>query len=313
MPFPSPSLAPPALNLYQLSYGGLAFGGVGRTVNQVQSMVIDMPDVAGGDVQRAMDQGEFVGLDVLPGKDVTIVQTIGRANPTGFPVTAAEALALDQAVQALGGVMAPGGVTERPLYLQLPSGLFACMCRPRRHSCPFDINRVMAGGVIATTMLHATDPRWYAAPSKTATVGLPAPAGGLSFPVSFPATFGGGGAGGILTVYNYGLFEMRPVLVIAGPCTNPVVSNLSIPGAPAIGVALTLAAGDTLTIGTDLRSIVFTAAGTSAGSSRRNALMSGSTWWNLPPGANQIEFTTGDAMQVAGTLTVQSADAYLTL
>jgi hypothetical protein len=116
-----------------------------------------------------------------------------------------------------------------------------------------------------------------------------------------------------VTVYNSGLFEMRPVLVVTGPCTNPVISNLSIPGAPWIGVTITLNAGDTLAIDMDFQTVVYTSAGTSASVSRRNAVMNGETWWNLPPGPNIVEFTTGDGVPVAGTLAVQSADAFLTL
>jgi hypothetical protein len=171
----------------------------------------------------------------------------------------------------------------------------------------------MAKATIATTLLHATDPRFYAAPSRTATVGLPTPAGGLLFPVTFPATFNGGGAGGLLTVVNAGRFEMRPMFIITGPCLNPTVANLSIAGAPAVTFALTMSAGDTLVIDCDWRTAQYTTAGSTQAASRRNTLVAGSTWFNLPPGSNIIEFTTADATQVAATLTVQSADAYLSL
>lgn len=314
MAFPSPSLAPPALNLYQWSYGGLAFGGVGQTTYQVQSATIDMPDVASADLQRALEQGEFAGMDVLPGKDITIVQLVTTPGLTGSGVTLAQAQAVDVACQQLGGVMGPGGVTEQPLYFQMASGLFACMARPRKHNCPWDINRAFAGGAVATTLLHATDPRWYAAPSKQSVpISLPAPLGGYTFPGSFPALFGGGGVGGLVTVYNNGLFETRPVLVITGPCTNPVITNLSIVGSPQIGVTISLAAGDTLTIDTDMQSVLYVTSGTTAAVSRDNAVTPNTTWWNLPPGASIIEFTTGDATQVAAALVVQSADAWLTL
>lgn len=304
MPFPSPTLAPPALSFLQLSYGGLAFGGLAAgSTYQLQSLNIDMPGIAGGDVQRAIDLGEFAGQRVLPGRDITVVQAI-RA-PT--------ALALDQAVQALGGVLGPTGATEAPLYLQLASGTFVCMARPAKHNCPIDLNRVQARGTVATTLFHATDPRWYAAPSRTATVGLPAPLGGLQFPASFPASFGGGGSGGILTAVNAGGFETRPVFIITGPCTKPTVQNLSLPGAPQLSFALQMAVGDTLTIDTDWRTVIYTTAGSTQASSRRNALQPGSTWFNLQPGASQIEFTTADGTQVPATLTVQSADAYLSL
>lgn len=305
MSFPAPSLAPPALAPYQLSYGGLTFGGVLQSsAYQLVSMNIDMPDIISGDVDRALDQGEFPGLDKLPGADITIVQNVKK-----------DSVSLDHAVQQLGGVFGPAGFIEAPLWLQLPSGTFCRLCKPRKHNCPLDINRVMAGGTIATTLLHSTDPRWYAAPSISQSVGLPAAiGGGLIIPATIPAVFGAGGVGGLLSVVNSGLFESRPVLVVTGPCTNPVIANTSITNAPQVGVNITLSAGDTLVIDMDWQSVVYTVAGSPAGSSRRNALTMGSTWWNLPANSTStLQFTSSDTTPVTGTLAVQSASAYLSL
>lgn len=302
MPFPSPALAAPSLANYQMQFGGLKFAGIDRTTayQMVSLTGIDAVDTDSGDSQRAQDPGEFVGLDVLKGRDITLQQVVKSI--TGQT--------LDVARQAMAGAFLAGGATEQPLYIKLPSGLFACMARARRHNFPLDISMVMAGGGTVTTLWHATDPRWYAIPTKTATVGLPAPLGGLSFPVTFPASFGGGGVGGILQVTNAGLMEMRPIIVFTGPCTNPVATNLSIAGAPYVGFTIALAAGDTLVVDTDFQSAVYYASGSTIGTSRRNALTSGSTWFNLPRGLNQIEFNSSDGTQVAGTMTVQSADAY---
>jgi hypothetical protein len=301
---PSPSLTPPALADYQMSFRGLTFGGVvPGSAYQLQGLKgIDMPPVMSGDVQRALDQGEFAGLDLSGGRDVEVTLVI---NPDGT--------SLDHARQALAGVLAVGGNTEEPLYLQLPSGVFACMARPRKYAAPVDITTVLANGCVSNALLHATDPRWYAMPTKTATVGLPEPLGGVSFPISFDLSFGGGSTGGLLTVENNGTFECRPIFTITGPCTNPVISNLSIPGAPSLGFNITLGSGDTLVVETDYQSILYTPAGASGGASRRGSLMTGSTWWNLSPGSSTIEFTTSDGTQVSGTLTVVSADSFMGL
>lgn len=518
MAFPSPALAAPALLPYQISYRGLVFGGIAPlTAYELMNLTVDMPDVASGDVQRALDQGEFKGVDVLPGADITIVQavtavaapvqqgpfqlptvtnlipnpsgeydTVGNApawwvigsagdtsitidnawaavgsnsfhvigngsagspgmeaptGTSGMPIQANQtytftmpvqvnaisgtvthgltarilwytsaggaaisqndgtaltvtgpgvftptvtatapsnaafasvrwyitfstsntfdayadaailappgtayfdgdspgcrwngtpgnststnlpalgtqtATTIDQAAQALGGVMGPTGIVEYPLWYQLPGGIFCRMCRPRKHNCPTDINRVFAGVAQATSLLHSSDPRWYAAPSQSQTVSLPASiGGGLAIPPAVPWALGAGSAGGLLNVVNSGPFESRPVLIITGPCTNPVIANTSIAGAPQIGVNLTLNAGDTVVIDMDWRSIVYTTAGSTAGAPARYALMNGSTWWNLPAeSTNTIEFTSADTSPVAGTLTIQSASAYLSL
>lgn len=320
MAFPSPALPAPPLSLYQWAFGGLTFGGLDPAgTYQVQSATIDMPDVATGDVQRALDQGEFMGVDTLPGADITLVQIVTTTglSRSGMP-SLAQAAAIDQACQALGGVMGPGGSTEQPLYVQMASGTFVRMARARKHNCPWDITRAFAGGAVATSLLHSTDPRWYAAPSISQTVALPAAIGGGdvfgTHGASFPATFGAGSVGGLLNVVNSGTFESRPILIITGPCVNPVISNLSIPGAPAVGVTITLNAGDTLAIDMDWQSVVYTTAGSTLGSPRRNEIIAGSTWWNLPKNSTStIEFTSSDTTPVAGTLTVQSASAFLSL
>ena len=317
MAFPSPSLVPPALNLWEISFGGLKFGGITPgSVYQFQNMDVDMPDVTSGDVQRALDQGEFIGLDTLPGADITVVQAVSCGSYVGpAGATLAQQQTLQGAAQALGGVMGPGGVTETPLWFQTPNGTYTRMCRARKHNCPLDINRVYAGATVATTLLHSTDPRWYAAPSVSQSVGIPsAPGGGLSVAPAVPWALAGGSVGGLLTVVNSGPFESRPVLTFTGPLTNPVATNSSLSGAPFIGVTLTLAAGDTVVIDLDWQSVVYTVAGTTMGAPRRNALMGGATWWNLPANSsNQIAFTSADTSAVAGTLAVTSASAYLSI
>lgn len=319
---PLPTVSPPAgLTFGQMSFRGVTFGGLVKNgTYQIQSLPsgIDGPAISTGDQQRPADQGEFKGLDVYAGRDITVTQI----------AQAATALLLEQARQTLGAVMVPAGSTEYPLYLQLASGMYACMARPRKHNFPWDINTILGpltgsgpGGVTVTSLFHATDPRFYLQPSKSATVGLPAPLGGATFPATFPLSFGGGGVGGILDVFNNGTIEMRPVLVVNGPCTNPTIANLSISGSPQIQVLMSLNAGDTLTIDTDFPSVLYTPAGSTISVSRANLLSATNTWWNLQPangpsgigGPNIIEFTTSDAAQVAATLTVQSADALANL
>jgi hypothetical protein len=306
MSFPAPSLPVPALSTYQMSYGGLAFAGVVTNATyQLQEYPegLDTPDYLTGDIQKALDEGEWAGLDLSPGRNILVKQVIRGVTAVG----------LDEARQALAGVLGPKGVVEEPLYLQMPSGVFACLARPRKHKAPFDITAVLAKGAIASTMFHATDPRWYAMPSKTATVGIPAATGGVIFPTTFPVTFTGGGTAGVIEAENDGLMEMRPVFIVTGPCVNPKIACVSLPGSPAIQFDLVLNAGDQLTIDTDTQSVALTTAGSTEGSSRRTNEAPGSIWFNFPPGPNTVKFTTEDTTRPAGTLTVQWADAYMGL
>jgi hypothetical protein len=314
---------PPSLSIYQASYGGLVFGGLtqGATYQFVaipSGGGVDMPNVQTADSQKALDQGEFGGIDISGGRDLSYQQV----------VTASTAAAMEAARQALGGVMAVGGTTELPFYLQLNGGQYACMGRPRKHVYKVDINSVLpalagvAGGDTVLSTLHATDPRWYAMPIRVAgPVGLPAPLGGLHFNVTPNFTFGGGSAGGYLAAYNDGQFEMRPVLIITGPCTNPMVTNQSLANDPSIGFNITLNAGDTLTIYTDTPNALYLPSGGSTPVSVLRDEMTSNAWWNLAPangpqgigGPNNLVFTSTDGAQVAGTLTVYSADAYMAL
>ena len=312
MSFPALTAEVPSLPVWGMSYAGLAFAGLKAGERyQLQSYPtgLDIPSYLSGDVQRALDQGEYAGLDLSPGRDITVQQVVRGAN----------ARELDENRQTLAGVLGPQGSTEQPLFLQLASGLFACMARPRKHAFVTDVNVVFGHGVVVSTLFHATDPRWYTAPTLAQTVGLPEPSGGLVPPVTPPVTIKGTGVGGLVTVENAGAMEMRPRVTFTGPCLNPRAANLALPGAPSIGFELALNPGDQLQLDLDWQSAVLVAAGTSAGSSRRNAEKPGNTWWNLPgksstfSGVSVIEFTSEDTTAVAGTMTVEYASARMGL
>ena len=97
--------------------------------------------------------------------------------------------------------------------------------------------------------------------------------------------------GGSAAIPNAGSFEMRPVLVVMGPCTNPMVTNLSLNGSPAMTFTGTLNAGDTLTIDMGARTADYVASGSSTLVSWWGKRIAGSTPFNLPPGVNSIGFS----------------------
>jgi hypothetical protein len=314
MAFPNPSIPAPALGLYQLSYGGVIFGGVAAgTPYQLGSAGIgglDLPGITTGDVKRPLDAGEFAGYDAAEGRDILIGLTI-------IPDT----VSIDHARQTLGGAFGCSANLERPLFVQLPSGTFACMARPRKFNFAVDINTLLAHGTPVNAQLHSTDSRWYSSPSKSVTVSLygTGTGGGVLFPVTFPAVFGASISPTTFNVWNLGSVEMRPVLVVTGPCSNPTITNTTAPGQPSLTFNVTLAAGDTLTIDTDFQTATLVLAGTTQGSPRENTLSRPlSRWWNLLPAngpdgieaPNVLVFTAQDASATSATLTVQYADAY---
>ena len=308
MAFPSPSITPPTLADWQFSFNGELIGASQPAGVLQVSGLGDLATVRSGDVPRPRDHGELIGLDVYGGRDIQI-------SVAAFT----DGISLQHTLLAIADAMPIGLVTEQPLWFQIP-GYPAPLCsmvRPRKRATPWDFNFAAAAFAKPVAQFHSTDPRIYG-PGQSATVGLPAPSGGLAFPATFPLTFGTVAPSGV-TCVNAGNTESRPLLVITGPVTNPSVRNATITGTPTLSfsnpnqTSYTVLSGDQLVIDLDLHSILYYTGGISSGSppaSRGSWLVAGSTWWDMPSGNNLIQFLSQDALSVAGTCTVEWASAY---
>lgn len=310
MKFPSPSLTPPALGLWEFYYNGYTFGG--NTPSGALSLTGfgDNPDIRSNDPNRARDHGQLVGLDLYGGRTVT-VHLFSQSNGTSLQSTLLD----------LAAALEVGLQTEQPLWFQQPNMPLLCtMCRARKKTVPWDIDygAAMIGKPVA--QLHATDPRVYGV-GQAVSVGLPNPTVGAKFPLTFPISFGSTPPNGV-TVVNGGNTSMRPVLVISGPVTNPSVVNASLPGTPTMTFSnplqsgYTVDAGDQLVVDLDAESIEYYVGGVASGSvpaSRMSWWVPGSTWWHLTAGStgNLIQFLSADSAQVGGTCQIQWADAYI--
>ena len=309
MAFPSPSLTPPTLSDWQFSLSNVLLGAAQPLgILKVEGLG-DLATIRSQDVPRARDHGELVGLDLYGGRDVT------------FSVWAkTDGTSLQDTLLNFAAATVVGLETEQPLWFQLPNYPLLCvMCRPRKRTTPWDVTYAASQIGMPVAQFHCTDPRVYAT-GQSVTVGLPNPTAGLSFPISFPISFGSTSPSGV-TVTNAGNTEMRPVLVITGPVTNPTVQNASITGTPALTfsnptqVSYTVLAGDQLVV--DLgnpSSILYYTGGVDSGSapaSRAGWLVAGSTYWDLLPGANLIQFLSQDTASVAGTCSIQWASSYM--
>ncbi|WP_298330337.1 phage tail domain-containing protein [Haloactinopolyspora sp.] len=297
-----PATAPPPLLVGQGSIGGVTFGP-GTSWGVVSIEGLSLPQVRSGDTDRSLDTGQLQGLNFLGGRDVTLTLDL-VATDADAALTALTELATATAVSS----------TEQPLWLNLTGTPLAVMCTVRKRAFPIDF-KFTAALVRVTLALHATDPRLYGA-SSTGSVGLQLPSGGLIFPLTFPMVFGSASPSTV-TVDNTGNVESRPVLTITGPVTNPVVSNTSVAGAPALTISnplqtgYTVLAGDQLVIDMDLRTVSYYAGGVGAGNpaDRRGWIAPGSSWWTLQPGVNDVEFSSGDTSLTSATLAVTSAPA----
>lgn len=310
MSFPSPSVNAPALANWQYYYQGLTFGeGTSYPVTNVDGL--DLAPIRSGDAGRPLDQGELIGIDLQGGRDITFDFWIGADGSNSLQTLLSNLAAVT--------VPSPQGTTEYPLFVQLPNlPLLVTLCRPRKRSVTIDKDYGAAAVATPAVMLHSSDPRFYVAPTQTVSMNLPTPGSGLGFPVTFPAAFGGG-TGASVVIDNTGNMEMRPVLVITGPVTNPWVQNTSITGSPKLTFSnpfqssFTLNAGDTLTIDLDWKSISYLVSGTTVAAQQQSWLQPGSTWWNLQPGSNTIQWGSSDSGSAGGTLQIQYAPAYVSV
>lgn len=133
-------------------------------------------------------------------------------------------------------------------------------------------------------ILRADDPLRYGTTPITVSTGLPAASEtGMTFPLTFPLTFGGAGTGGVLLLNNAGTAASYPVLTIYGPVTNPSVQNLATNRIVEFG--LTLAADESLVVDMAAKTVLL-----NGSANRRNALLASSSWWAIEPGSNEIRF-----------------------
>lgn len=159
------------------------------------------------------------------------------------------------------------------------------------------LNRLGSRDAAFSVSLTAADSRRYSTELHSVLTGRYVPAAGVSFPVGFPADFGGLGSGGIVHLTNAGT-QPTPVLIyLYGPLTNPVVRWVE--GNRTIGPRMTLAQGQTLVIDTAEPSIML-------GSSSRRQLTTPCEYFQIPPGDSTLYLSADDG---TGSMAVFWRDA----
>ncbi len=303
MSFPANGVSVPTLQPYQFSYQGYTFGpGTPLELTKIEG--VDMPTVRNGDAGRPREPGRFVGLDALDGRDITL---------TGELLTTGSTAWLD-----LANATTAGGTAEYPLYFNTNAwGTLVTMVRPRKRPMPIDVQAALGNLVSVVLGFSGSDPRWYTTPTNNPSTISPGTSGGFAFPLTWPLFFGGGSEVGGLAAVNSGNIDIPPILTVTGPCTNPSMTNASVPGAPNLTFTLTMAAGDQLVIDTNLHTATYFTAGSTLGATRLYTLVQGSQWWTLwpangdftvPGGSNTIQFLSDDPSPT-GTLNVEAPGA----
>lgn len=302
-PFPAPGVSVPALIPYQLWFNGLTMGpGTAVEFQKIEGM--DMPQVRSGDASRAREHGLFIGLDVFGGREVTITAELGPVVGETF----------EESWGDLASATTPGGSIESPLYLNLPGfGTLVSMARCRKRQMPIDIQFALGNLAGVTLQWNSSDPRLYTTPTASATTSPPGTTSGMTFPLGFPFSFGGGSVAGTAQLTNKGNLDCPLLLTITGPCTNPTVflTNGLTGATYSLGFDLSINAGDQLVIDTDMHTATYYTAGTTLGSTRLMDMVAGSQWFTLPAEAiSTLQFLTGDTV-ATGTVTVESCSAYV--
>ncbi|MGW4727671.1 phage distal tail protein [Streptomyces shenzhenensis] len=204
----------------------------------------DLPPLDSGTVERAGAHGAF------PGQLLAQSRTVGV---DGLMVRAPRAQ-IGEVVGALSAATAPR-LDEIPLVAWLDErGPLLAFARATRRAIPTTIGyRVgtITGGAIEWV---ATDPRRYELAERAVSATLPMSEAGLSWPLTWPLTFGTPGSTGALSATNVGDAETHPLIEFRGPVTRPALTNLAT--GDVIEYDIPLAAGDVLTVDTRAGTVV---------------------------------------------------------
>ena len=189
-----------------------------------------------------------------------------------------DAADIEALVDALKAAWAPVRSGTIPLTLELANGPRILNGRPE--AVEVDYSRLPFGAANARLVFEATDPRLYSASSSSIVLGLTA-GGGMSFPLTFPLTFGAG-SDSDGSAANSGTIDAPWSATIIGPVTTPRITL----GETGEFVELdgVVPAGSTVVIDSLSQSILLD------GSPRQSWQTLLSRWWALAPGANTVRF-----------------------
>jgi hypothetical protein len=178
-----------------------------------------------------------------------------------------------------------------------------------RVDSPVDIPLVLGSVRMVTfgVSLFAPDPRIY---SDTLSSGVydPTTTGGssLTFPVTFPVSFGGDDSSATLDVVNEGNIDTPAVFTITGPVVNPVIVNETT-GERITTTGLDLSEGEEVIIDAAARSVNLAVG---IGAARPDLIDSSRTdWFELAPGTNQLRMTGTGMSSGATSLAVEYRSA----
>lgn len=304
---PAVIFATATLQPWQARLASGVIAGAGTDINLFNITGLrDLPAIRTNDGERGQADGLYPGTSYLGERVCQIVWELTLASnmeqalqdlASGYQNVRDPELVLmtgmDYLIQYAG--VGNAGKAMSALQVQLPGRTFPFVMfgRPSKYSVPIDTN-YQYGQVKVTTEWTSPDGLLYDGSVVAGTTGLPAPAQGLSWPASFPWTFGSS-TGGFVTLDNTGAYDAYPLVVIRGPVSYPRVTNANT--GEYMDYDIVLGAGDMLAI--DHRNGVVTLNGTA---NRNDIVNVGSTFYTMAAGNTTLTFTSRDAVTVAGAM-----------
>jgi len=256
---------------------------------------LDLPDFRGDDQPRPSRHGMFPNASLMAKRVVTATFQTKGVPLSGFPGGVA-------AIQALSAPTE--SPVEEPLVIQLNGQKWLCNARLKKRAMPVD-KLYAVGYTTLALQWEATDPKLYSPSLHTMSTGLATAAtSGLVFPLVFPLDFGAGPTGGFLSnITNAGWVASWPQFTITGPVTGPTITNHDTGDRLQFNPSFVVAAGQTLTIDTDLRQVML------QGVQANNQLFTRSWFPLLPNTPTRIDFAQLGTYDPNATLTVSWRDA----
>ncbi len=243
------------------------------------SGLFELPDLKTNDSEMQDDHGGNVGRDLLTMRRIIMdLRVIASTKANMYNKLEAIAAAFQPQSTLLPLVYQRAGVGKRFLNV-----------RPRRLG-GFDLSAALDHGwAEGSVMLLAPDPRKLAFVQNSLAVTIAASGTTNSGTAAMLGNFKGGA---------------KPIIEIAGPITNPRISNAA-DGGRSIRIDQVITAGQTLIVNANDRSV------TLAGVDQSANVRADNQWWNLLPGANLITVTRSNSPATAATVTVKWWDSYV--
>lgn len=273
------------LSAFQLSYNGLTFGASQDVQLVSVAGLREAPPVRTNDLSKPRQHGAFVGKAWFDERVVQLTLSVSNTVAAFETVLAGVATAFanvnDPANQHQLQFMLPSWATPRQVTGRVTKGGF-----------PVDVNYAFHKVDALPVEITCGDPLIYDTATQSISQGLPTVSGGVTFPLTFPFSFGTTSSSSF-TLTNAGTEAMAPVFTFTGPMIWPTLLF----GSSYLTFEVVLGASDTLVV--DCGASTATLNGTAA---RFDTLASGSVFPTVPPGGQTFQFTSADSTTASGTV-----------